>query len=150
MGRARAQPRRVGGCGAPFHLLDGVASGIYKAGGRGATGSIDDATWPGVFDTIRALVAEDGFTELTVLQDKPGHHVISIRDPRTDATIQLGTKIGTTLSIYGGASCPRPPAEAPARLTRLSRRACELRAPRPPRRTPPLRGSEPRAASRPR
>ncbi|MGL5862559.1 MAG: LppA family lipoprotein [Phycicoccus sp.] len=84
-----------------------------KPAAGAATGSIDDATWPGVFDTIRAIVAEDGFTELTVLQDKPGHHVISIRDPRTDATIQLGTKIGTTLSISGACFLPEAARRSP-------------------------------------
>ncbi|MGL4744180.1 MAG: LppA family lipoprotein, partial [Dermatophilaceae bacterium] len=105
---AEPQPSRAerGGCGRPFHLLNGVYSGIYKAGGRGARNPIDDATWPELQAAIQAIVADQGFTQLTVIQDVPGHHEIAVKDPDTGAVVQLGTQLATTLTLYGGCFLP--------------------------------------------
>ncbi|MGL4176788.1 MAG: LppA family lipoprotein [Dermatophilaceae bacterium] len=96
----------LGTCGRPFHLLYDAEKGIYRAGGDGARGAIDDTTWPGVLDAIRAVLAENGFTEVTVLRDTPGDHEIAIGDPSTGARVQLGTATNTTLSLYGACFLP--------------------------------------------
>ncbi|MGL4176555.1 MAG: LppA family lipoprotein, partial [Dermatophilaceae bacterium] len=105
---AQPAPSRadLGTCGAPFEMILDAETGIYDAGGRGATGAIDDATWPGLLDAIRAVAKEDGFTRLVVIRDSPGAHNIELGDPRTGARITIGTEVGTSLALYGACFLP--------------------------------------------
>ncbi|MGL4177389.1 MAG: LppA family lipoprotein [Dermatophilaceae bacterium] len=89
------------------------SSGIYKGGGEYADGAIDDATWRGLLAAIQDVVREDGFTQLIVLQDKPGAHVVAIGDPRTNATIELGTELATTLTLRGACFLPEAARRSP-------------------------------------
>ncbi|MGL4175571.1 MAG: LppA family lipoprotein [Dermatophilaceae bacterium] len=113
------EPSRAerGGCGRPFHLLYDAESGIYRAGGEYATGAIDDTTWPGLLDAVLDLLATEGFTRPILLQEKPGDHEVSIRDPSADARIQLGTKVGTTLTLYGACHLPEAARRSPSPTT---------------------------------
>ncbi|MGL4177388.1 MAG: LppA family lipoprotein [Dermatophilaceae bacterium] len=98
------QPSRSdvgGGCRKPFNM-DGVAYGIYDAGGTGATGGIDDATWTPLLAEITTTLRQEGFTLVNVLQDKPGEHRVDFINPDTEASVRLGTEVNTTLSLSGG------------------------------------------------
>lgn len=96
-----AEPVRSdrGGCGAPFDRVDGAKNGNYTF--DGAEGAVEDANWTKAVDAMKAPLAAQGFTEVTVLQDEPGAHEISVGDPATGARVVFGTKAGTILTLYG-------------------------------------------------
>lgn len=91
----------LGGCGAPFDRVDGAASGIYTAGDA-AEGAVEDARWQATLDALLVPLRDRGFDQVTVLQDEPGAHEVSVGDPRTGARVVVGTKVGTVLTLYGG------------------------------------------------
>ncbi|MGL4175569.1 MAG: LppA family lipoprotein [Dermatophilaceae bacterium] len=95
------QPSRsdLGNCRAPFDRVDGAGAGIYDAGGTGATGGIDDATWTPLLAEITTTLRQEGFTLVNVLQDKPGTHRVDFINPDTEASVRLGTEVNTTLSL---------------------------------------------------
>lgn len=89
-----------GVCGAPFDRVDGAKTGIYTSGD--AVGAIADERWPQVVAAVTDLLGARGFGEVTVLQDEPGAHEISVGDPATGARVVLGTNANTILTLYGG------------------------------------------------
>ncbi|MGG5259069.1 LppA family lipoprotein [Phycicoccus avicenniae] len=92
--------RSRGGCGEPFDRVDGAENANYSVG-RGAMGAVPDAQWQPTVDALRVPLGEQGFTQVTVLQDEPGAHEVSIGDPHTGARVVFGTKVGTILTLYG-------------------------------------------------
>lgn len=99
--RAEAASRSDRGvCAAPFDRVDGAKTGIYSSGD--AVGAIPDQRWPEVLASVTALLRDRGFGEVTVLQDEPGAHEVSVGDPATGARVVLGTNVNTILTLYGG------------------------------------------------
>lgn len=92
--------RSRGGCSAPFDRVEGAENANYSIG-RGAHGAVGDAVWQQTVDALLVPLTAQGFTEVTVLQDQPGAHEISVGDPDTGARVVFGTKVGTVLSLYG-------------------------------------------------
>ncbi len=88
-----------GVCGAPFDRVEGAKTGIYTSGD--AVGAIPDERWPEVVASVTDVLRDRGFGEVTVLQDEPGSHEISVGDPATGARVVLGTNVNTILTLYG-------------------------------------------------
>lgn len=63
--------------------------------------------WVPVSQTVIDIAARHGFTEVVRLVDKPGHHVMSISDSY-GSSVELGTMLGTTLTLYGGCFLNEP------------------------------------------
>lgn len=85
-------------CREPFTDIEPALVGGFTSGS--ATGSIPDQTWPAALKTLTEIAARYGFTDVVVIVDKPGHHVVSFYDEYV-AEVQLGTKLDTTLDVYG-------------------------------------------------
>lgn len=92
--------RDRGGCAAPFDRVEDAKRGVYGIG-RGAKGAVEDGTWQPTVDAMLVPLRAAGFTEVTVLQDQPGAHEVSVGDPSTGARVVFGTKTGTILTLYG-------------------------------------------------
>ena len=80
--------------------VEGAKNANYSVG-RGATRAVPTPVAADRRRPARPLTAK-GFTEVTVLQDEPGAHEVSVADPGTGARVVFGTKTGTILSLYGG------------------------------------------------
>lgn len=93
--------RSRSGCSEPFDRVEGAKNANYSIG-RGAEGAVTDAQWQPTVDALLVPLKAQGFTDLTVLQDEPGAHEVSVADPSTGARVVFGTKAGTILTLYGG------------------------------------------------
>ncbi|XKG26146.1 LppA family lipoprotein [Phycicoccus jejuensis] len=92
-------------CSAPFDSVEGAENANYSIG-RGAKGVVPDERWQATVDAMLVPLREQGFSEVTVLQDEPGAHQVSAGDPATGARVEFGTKAGTVLTLYGACFLP--------------------------------------------
>jgi Lipoprotein confined to pathogenic Mycobacterium len=87
-----------GFCEPPYADVPDAQSGEFTSGG--AEGGIPDAVWPQVKQAVVAIAGRHGFTDVLTLKDKPGDHMLVIHD-KWNASLELGSLEGTSLSLYG-------------------------------------------------
>jgi Lipoprotein confined to pathogenic Mycobacterium len=87
-----------GPCAPPYTKIRQASSGDFTSGG--AEGGIPDAVWPQVKQAVVAIAGRHGFTDVLTLKDKPGDHMLVIHD-KWNASLELGSLEGTSLSLYG-------------------------------------------------
>lgn len=98
-------------CKAPFDTVEGRRSGLYRIDGQGQ-GAISDDEWPAALAAVTTVARAHGFGEPKAIKDEPGEHQVAFYG-RYDEELSFGTKVNTTLGIYGAcfllaASHPSP------------------------------------------
>jgi hypothetical protein len=104
-------------CEKPFTKIEGAIHPNFDSGS--AHGGIPEQAWPDAVRAVDAIARRHGFTDNADIATNPGIN----GQPRTritvwkgphGATVELGSKLGTVLTVYGGCylyaeNHPNPP-----------------------------------------
>lgn len=86
----------VGGFG-----CDDVEGGEGLTLNLGTGGAIADEEWPAALAAVEDVVGEHGFTELEVIIDRPGDHLVRLAKA-DGGYVDFGTKAATILRVRSG------------------------------------------------
>ncbi len=95
--------RSQAGCAPPFEQTAGQL--VYVADYVSNSAPIQDQDWPRIYELARATASSIGATQVEVLEDEPGHHVVRLYN-ETGTAIRLGTKVAASLAGETGCRLP--------------------------------------------